>query len=144
MLPAAASAHADLASSDPAAGDVLNQPPTEVVLTFSGELDPAGSAFTVTDEAGAVVGEGEVDLQVADRNVMRGDVTTDASGTFEVSWTALSADGHPEEGTFEFRVGDGSAPNTALPAPAPTWQLGLLLLMASGGALVRAARISHR
>jgi hypothetical protein len=144
MLPAAASAHAGLASSDPAADAVLSRPPTEVVLTFTGELDPAGSAFTVTDEGGGMVGEGEVDLQVAERNVLRGGVTIDVAGPFEVRWTALSSDGHPEEGTFEFQVGDGSAPDTALPGRTPLWPVGVLLLLASVAAVARTARVSHR
>jgi len=144
LLPAAASAHADLASSDPVGGAVLSQPPSEVVLTFTDELDPAGSGFTVSDDAGARVGEGEVDLQVAERNVLRGGVTIEGAGTFEVRWTALSADGHPEEGTFEFQVGDGSAPDTALPGPTPLWPVGVLLLLASGAAIARAVRVSHR
>ena len=121
-------AHESIISSDPAAGARLAEPPTEVVLVFSGELDPPGSSFVVVDASGADVGSGEVDLDVADRNVLRGDVTITGDGAYDVRWTAVAADGHAEEGTLSFAVGPATSPDTAMTTLTPSTTLGLGLL----------------
>ena len=134
-LPAAVSAHAELVSSDPAPGDRLDEAPSEVTITFDGELAPE-SGFTVTDGDGHEIGAGELDLDVAERNVLRGAVTITEPGVYTVAWTAVSDDGHPEEGSFTFGydadpTGTSTAPNTALPRAAddPLVRIGVTLLL---------------
>jgi methionine-rich copper-binding protein CopC len=137
-LPAVAAAHAELESSDPAAGENLDTAPTEVTLTFSEELDPDGSSFTVTDADGHEVGSGEVDLTVADRNVMAGDVTISDPGVYTVEYSVVAADGHESGGTISFGYNADEAipestsaepPNTALAGPGmPMAALGWLLV----------------
>jgi methionine-rich copper-binding protein CopC len=127
--PWGAMAHAELSSSAPAADAILETPPTEAVLTFDDELDPAASGFVVTDAVGAEVGRGTVDLDIAERNVIRGDLAIDGDGSFEVRWTAVAADGHVEEGAYTFMVGGGEAPDTALPGRMPAWPLGITLVV---------------
>ncbi len=123
--------HETVVSSDPAAGTVVAAPPTEVVVTFSGELDPAGSSLVVLDTDGRAVGSGEVDLAVPDRNVLRGSVSiSDIDATYEVRWTAVANDGHVEEGAFSFSVGS-RPPNTALHAPSGLPEIGLALMLAA-------------
>lgn len=116
LAPARVSAHAELTAAEPAAESVLGSAPDEIVLTFGAELDPDGSRFVVTYESGAEVGSGSVDLDVADRDVMRGSVEVGADGTYSVSWTAASIDGHAASGSYTFRVGAEEAPNTAMAA----------------------------
>jgi methionine-rich copper-binding protein CopC len=130
-LAAPVAAHEELTGSDPAAGSTLAEAPTEVVLTFSGELAPE-SGFVVVDADGDDVGVGELDLEVAERNILRGSVTITADGTYTVRWTAVAVDEHPEEGSFTFSVGEGQAPNTALSSPGPAPLAGLALLMLAG------------
>ena len=84
-IPAVASAHVELVSSSPEAGANLDTAPTEVTVTFDDELDPDHSTFTVADADGNEVGSGEVDLTVADRNVMHGDGTISDPGVYTVS-----------------------------------------------------------
>lgn len=138
-LPAATLAHAELASSRPAADAVLQAPPSEVVLTFDSELDPDTSSLVVTDAAGDSVGEGGVDLDVADRNVLHAAVDIPDDGAYEVSWTAGSIDGHVESGTFAFRVGTPVA-DTALPAPSTAPMLVGALLVGAAALAVAARR----
>lgn len=138
--PAAVAAHAELIGSDPADGAVIAEPPAEVALTFDSDLDPDGSTFTVTDASGAIVGAGEVDLDVAQRNVLRGKIDAGKDGAYEVRWTAVSIDGHIEEGTLRFTVGSAPAPNTALPRAVPTWPLGATMLAAAIALAVRRRR----
>lgn len=154
-LPAVASAHAPLESSTPKAGERLDTAPTTVTLTFGGELDPDGSSFSVKAADGTTVGTGEIDLSVADRNVLSGDVSITDAGVYTVDWISKSIDGATLKGEFSFAFNtdakipgatggedddeDHDAPNTALPAPQPPLMgvAGLLLLAAAGGLVLR-------
>ncbi len=144
LTPMAALAHADLVSSTPEADAVLPAPPDEVVLVFGGELNPDGTEFVVTG-GGAVVGEGVLDLNVADRDEVRGTVAIDDPGTYTVAWTSVAVDGHAETGEFSFTVaGDAAQPDTAarledrhVPSTAIGW---ILLLLAIAIGMRRATR----
>ena len=131
-IPSAASAHAELVSSSPASGDNLDSAPTEVIVTFDDELDPDHSSFTVADADGNEVGSGEVDLTVADRNVLRGEVAIADPGVYTVTYVIAGLDGHEIEGTFSFGFNTDETipeptggehdegPDTALPHPQPS------------------------
>jgi methionine-rich copper-binding protein CopC len=144
-MPAVAAAHAELESSTPAAGENLDTAPTEVTLTFSEELDPDGSSFTVVDADGHEVGSGEVDLTVADRNVMAGDLTITDPGLFTIEYTVVAADGHESGGTLSFGYSADETipqstteepPDTALPRPSlPLAPLVGWLLVALAGVI---------
>jgi methionine-rich copper-binding protein CopC len=146
-LPAVAAAHAELESSTPEAGENLDTAPTEVTLTFDDELNPDGSSFSVVDADGHEVGSGEVDLTVADRNVMTGDVTISDPGIYTVEYTVVGDDGHSVSGTISFGYDADEtipepteeAPNTALTRPSlPLLPLvGWLLLAVAGVVGVR-------
>lgn len=154
-VPAVVAAHAELELSSPAAGANLDTAPGDVVLTFSGELGP-DSRFVVTDADGTTVGEGELDLDVADRNVISGTVDITDPGVYTVAWTAVSVDGHPEEGSFEFGFqadaaepaadgvhhdGEAASPDTAMPSPTgPDGAVLAGLLLVVGGASLAVRR----
>lgn len=142
-VPAVASAHVHLVSTSPEGGASLNDAPDEVTLTFDGELDPAASGFTVHGQGGVEVGSGEVDLDVADRNVLRGAVTISEPGVYTVEWTVLGTDGHEITGSFSFGYAtDEEIPDTALAASrgvTPLAAVGLLLVALAGAASVRRA-----
>ena len=141
-IPAVASAHVELVSSSPEAGDNVDSAPTEVVVTFDDELDPDHSSFTVADADGNEVGSGEVDLTAADRNVLRGEVTIADPGVYTVSYVVAGLDGHEIEGTFSFGFNTDESipdptggehddgPDTALPhrQPSPLPLAGALLI----------------
>ncbi|MGH2445003.1 MAG: copper resistance CopC family protein [Candidatus Limnocylindria bacterium] len=148
-FPIAALAHAGLATTSPEDRERLDNPPNEVVLIFEGELDPDGSGFVVTDADGADVGTGTLDLEVADRNELRGQVSIEADGAYTVAWTSRAADGHEEAGEFSFIVGgsDTAAPNTAVPAPNDGWPPALVVigaLLVVFAALIVARRVILR
>jgi copper resistance protein C len=156
MLPATVLGHVEVTSSSPAAGENLDTAPTEVTVTFDDELDPDKSTFTVTDADGNEVGSGEVDLSVADRNVLSGPVTISDPGVYTVSYTVAGLDGHVIEGTFSFGYNaddtipeptggeDHDNPDTALPRPvAPLAPMlgGILLAL---GCLLAVRRLVTR
>jgi methionine-rich copper-binding protein CopC len=146
-------AHVELIASSPVAGANLTTAPTEVTITFDDELDPDLSHFEVTNVASVEVGSGEVDLTVADRNVMTGPVTITAPGIYTVSYTVAGVDGHILEGTFSFgyratsaipgpgREGADAAMTPRRGASAPVL-IGWMLLLAAG--IVAARRMGAR
>ena len=150
-IPAVASAHVELISSSPESGANLDSAPNEVIVTFDDELDPDHSTFTVTDADGNEVGSGDVDLTVADRNVMRGEVTISDPGVYTVSYTVAGVDGHEILGTFSFGFNTEETipeptggehdeePDTALPhqQPSPLLAVGLVLIGLAVGLGVR-------
>jgi methionine-rich copper-binding protein CopC len=143
--PAMVHAHAELVSSVPADGAELDAPPAVVSLVFNGELLPDGTGFVVTDSGDRSVGEGELDLSVADRNEIRGPVTILGSGTFTVDWTAIAGDGHAESGRLSFTVrasASGAAPDTAMATAKvdPASLIGGLLLLVATTHLRRERR----
>lgn len=109
---APASAHAQLVSSDPAAGSTIHALPEAVSLTFSGDLVTVGDGNKVT-----VVDPMHETISAARSDVSGRVLSTVLSpsmvmdGTYQVSFRAVSSDGHVAEGTFSFRV-DSSAPET--------------------------------
>jgi methionine-rich copper-binding protein CopC len=139
-LPGPALAHAELVSSAPADGAMLDSPPREIVITFEGELQPEGSGFAVAG-AGGEVGTGGVDLQVAERNVLRGDVAITEPGIYTVKWTVVAADGDEQLGDFSFTVSGGTVPVTAVATPDGPMRSALtltgMLLLAAGLWLLR-------
>jgi hypothetical protein len=146
-LPAVALGHVELISSSPAAGANLDQAPTTVSITFDDELDPDLSSFTVTDVDGATVGSGDVDLTVADRNVMTGSLHVTDPGVFSVRYTVAGVDGHELAGSFSFGYqaqegiagSGGHGPDTAMeqpPSPLPL-VAGMSLILTAAGLLLR-------
>jgi copper transport protein len=103
-----AGAHAELVSTEPASGDVLERAPEQVVLQFTEGVQVGDDAVEVfvsngdqidvsdpaTSEGGAVVA---VDLPSLD------------DGAYVVAWRVTSADSHPIHGAFTFRVGTAAA-----------------------------------
>ena len=155
-VPAAVLGHVELVSSSPAVGENLDTAPTEVTVTFDDELDPDLSSFSVTDADGTEVGSGEVDLTVADRNVLTGSMTITDPGIYTVSYSVAGIDGHPIEGTFSFGYNaderippptggeEEENPDTALPRPPLPLVaiLGAVLLVVGG--LLGARRLAAR
>lgn len=112
--PALVLGHVHLESTTPEAGDNLDDPPDEVVIEFDGELNPDASGFTVHGPGEGEVGAGEVDLSVADRNTLRGDVTITEPGIYTVEYSVVGEDGHEVAGEFSFGY------QASEPVPQPT------------------------
>ena len=149
IFPAAAAAHVHLVAATPADGANVDEPPTEVVITFDGELDPDRSEFIVSDASGAAVGTGKVDLDVADRNVLRADVEISEPGVYVVSWTAAGTDGHEVTGEIRFGyaadvvAAPDEQPNTAVSSPSAASAAlvaGVAALLVAGAAALGAGR----
>ena len=98
-----ASAHASLASSDPAADSVLQAAPDQVLLTFTEAVDAVPEAIRVLAADGTEVDIGEIGQNGADTLVAA--LPELNVGTYLVAWTAVSGDSHPINGAFSFSIG---------------------------------------
>jgi copper transport protein len=150
-IPAAASAHAELGSSSPAANARLGTAPGVVLLEFSQTLNTALSSASVVDPGGHAW-KGQVDSGYE----IRVPLTTNAPGVYTVDWVSVSqVDGHRTSGSFTFDVGvvGRVSPQVAanqVPGPqasdiaigAVKWIEALALLVLTGQVLV--SRLARR
>jgi len=112
-------AHAELVSSDPAAGSTVATPPTTITLTFSENLDKATSSFKLIAPDGSTVGTGGA-AKDGD-TTMTLDGLALAAGTYTVKWTSGAQDGHIQRDRFAFTVAEATpAPATPAPTDAPS------------------------
>jgi len=103
---APAAAHATLVRSNPAEGAVLATAPAKAVFTFD-------EAVSLPDQ-GVKVFDADGDTVAASATSQDTVVTVDlparmASGTYVVTWRAVSGDGHPIAGSLTFSIGRPSA-----------------------------------
>jgi copper transport protein len=143
-----ASAHANLASSDPPEGATLDAAPAVVTLTFTEPPDPEISSVVVLNAAGAEVQEGVVHPVPGDRRALQVALEPDLpDGVYTVSWRVVSiTDSHPTAAAFAFGVGVSGTEVTVAPGadiattpgPSPLGVVAKTLLYA-GLAMVLAA-----
>ncbi|GIP28376.1 copper resistance protein [Paenibacillus sp. J23TS9] len=109
LVPGLASAHAYIVKSTPAENAVLAEPPAKVDIHFNEPLQKAFHSIKVTDSSGKTVNLSESRIPEGESSVLEADLQPDLpKGVYAVQWKAVSADGHPVEGTFSFQIGEGS------------------------------------
>jgi len=130
LLPSqAASAHAELESSNPEANSVIGAAPAVVSLTFGEKLmvidgEKDANQIQVTDGTGTRVDNG--DYQVTGEVLTVSLKPDQADGTYKVTYRVVSEDGHPIEGVYEFEVNGMARSGEATPmaiddqSPVPT------------------------
>lgn len=116
VLPAVATAHAELVRAIPADGATVTEPVTFVSGRYSEDLT-ADSSLLILDATGATIGRGGVDPNDDGVMIARPAAPLTA-GTFTVRSTAISrVDGHPERVTWTFTV---AVPATPSPTASPS------------------------
>ena len=135
LAPTVAAAHAELISSDPPAGVVLDRAPVRLTLHFSEAVSPVGGGIEVLAPSGRRVQIGAA--KSTGRSLSTGIESTE-TGTFLVTWKVVSQDTHPSRGQFTFSAG---APGR-LPAPA-SQATDIGSVAAPGLALQSASRAIH-
>lgn len=147
VIPAdAASAHEQLLSSSPAAGERLPSPPTEVRLEFTADVLGLGAVVLVMDgdDHNWAVGEAVVDGAVVTIPV---DPAIPVGG-YEVRWRVVSGDGHPISDVIPFTIGDAaplvvdrggaasSGPTAVSSSPDESSAILRTVLIGAGGAVL--------
>ncbi|MBV9917046.1 MAG: copper resistance protein CopC [Solirubrobacterales bacterium] len=118
LVPAAASAHAYLVHTTPAASGVLDSAPRQVALTYDEAVEPRFAIVSVTDPSGTQRAIGGPHRSPANPDTLI--VPVDAhlqEGWYLVYWRAISVDGHPVQGAFTFAVGPNPGPAPQFPVP---------------------------
>jgi LPXTG-motif cell wall-anchored protein len=131
-----AQAHDALASSNPADGQTITTNPGKVSITLSQAPDtklPGSNIIKVTAPDGHVVSTGDITVDGATLSI---DADIDHPGKHTVDWRAVSADGHPIEGTFSFTY--AGAEDDATTAPATSTSPAVITPTASASAEVQA------
>ena len=102
-------AHADLASSSPANGAILETAPTEVVLTFTTPIDNQVFEIDALNVERVSVATGESSLNPT-RDKLTIGLPNQISGLITIPYSVISKDGHPIEGSISFTVKEKEAP----------------------------------
>lgn len=108
-----ASAHAELVSTDPEDGAVLESAPATITFTFTEPVRLTSQEVAVYDADGDPV-EASAGASGVEVSVDLTGASDLADGTYVVSWNVISSDGHPISGALTFSVG---APSTTVSAP---------------------------
>lgn len=108
---AVALGHAELVASDPPDRGTTGTP-YELTATFDEPLEP-NSSIVIQDAGGEEVAAGGVDQD--DATVLVAELPELPAGEYRARWTATTADGHSERGTFTFTV---TRPPTPSPSPS--------------------------
>jgi copper transport protein len=117
-LPTAASAHAYLIKTVPAASGVLDVPPPNAQLTFDEAVEPRFAIVSVTNSAGQQVTTGPVHRSAANPDTLVVPLRPHLpQGWYLIYWRAISVDGHPVQGAFTFAVGPNPGPAPQFPVP---------------------------
>jgi copper transport protein len=110
LLPTAASAHAYLVKTVPAASVTLNAPPPDVELTFDEAVEPLFALISVTDVNARQQTTGPVRRSPSNPDTLVVPLKKVPEGWYLVYWRAISVDGHPVQGAFTFAVGPNPGP----------------------------------
>jgi methionine-rich copper-binding protein CopC len=105
LMAAPAFAHAHLASASPAPDASVATAPAALGLHFTEGLDLAFSGVVVEDHSGATVTTGAATLKPGDDRTLIVPLSGALkAGRYEVTWHALSKDGHKTRGSYHFTI----------------------------------------
>ena len=143
-----ASAHAAIESTDPANGELLEEPPSQIVLTFTEPPDLDLTIVSVVDSTSAEMPTGPPEPAPGSNREIRVRLDPVPDGVYTVTWRTVSAtDGHVTSGAFSFGVGvspgeltpieqtDTGTPTPTAGAIAGRWMLYVGLVILFGAAV---------
>lgn len=96
-----AEAHAFLDHADPKVGSTIHDPPTEVTVWMTENLEAAFSRLQVLDIKGVEVDRKDTRVSGATMTVSLPKLP---AGTYRVSWQAVATDTHRTAGSFDFTI----------------------------------------
>ena len=96
-------AHAHLKTASPADGATVD-PPAEIILGFTEELEVKLSSITVKDARGDAISAAPAEAVSGDRKALKVRLKPVPAGTYSVEWAATSVDTHRVTGQYRFTV----------------------------------------
>src|SRR5712692_5432930 len=151
----AASAHATLLFTSPAADSAVPVSPDAITLTFNEQVTLVGTPVTLAGPGGRTIAIGAA-RESGGRSVVTVPVTSRLpDGVYTVSWQVISSDGDEVGGQFRFAVGPAPASlgsalagQPSVPGQWPTafarWVLFTALAAALGGLAGRGLAMYYR
>ena len=118
--PAAALAHAELVTSNPANGATLTASPVTISATFAEPFDTTRSSMELLGPDGATLAPNEPGVAATAESMTISGFGTLAAGTYSVRWTTITPDDNGiERGTFAFTLATATAVPSASPSASP-------------------------
>jgi len=105
-------AHAILQSTDPPKDGVAAQSPSQLSLTFNENVEVSFGAIRVYTCAGKRITTGAPRHSPTSGHIVVLSTPKLTPGVYLVAWRVISADSHPVNGTYSFRIGPGAAPSS--------------------------------
>ncbi len=109
-------ADVEVVSASPGPDEVVVGSPAELMLSYSGPIDPGRSSVLVVGPDGSTIAEGGPEDVSEDATTMIVALPPLDPATYEVRWTAVATDGHVARDTYTFTV---EAPPEPSPSPSP-------------------------
>lgn len=138
-----ASAHAIAKETSPPAGERLTTAPTELLVIFTEDIDPAVTTLRLLNERGERIPL--PDATIEPPRTARVPLPSLSQGGYLAQWGTLSkADGHATSGSWSFVVGEGSIIEAA-DATSANFRADAILgkLVAYAGLAILLASIAH-
>jgi len=107
-MAAPAWAHAILISTDPPKDGVAAVTPSQLSLTYNENVEVSFGAIRVYTCAGKRITTGSPHHAATSDHTVALAIPKLANGVYLVSWRVISADSHPVNGTYSFRIGPGA------------------------------------
>ncbi|MFS0907428.1 copper resistance CopC/CopD family protein [Priestia aryabhattai] len=104
VTPLYVSAHAILLDASPKEGSQLKQMPDKVSLTFNERLGEGVFSLQVRNDKGKLITTKKATMNRTHQTISL-DVPPSKKGIYTVSYSVISADSHPVQGTYIFSVG---------------------------------------
>jgi len=101
-------AHAELLTSDPQPGAVLDAPPANITLKFNEPVEISLGAIRVFDGTGNSIDVSAARHPGGDASAVQIDLPKLADGSYVVDWRVVSSDSHPVHAAYTFQVGPKS------------------------------------
>ncbi len=143
LHPAAASAHAFLIQSEPAAGSRLAAAPAQLVLRFSEPFVSSSAHVSIRGADATAVGLPALSVQGV---LVRQPLPARLRGVFVVNWRVLADDGHLSAGEFAFAVASKAvlpASGSSVSARTPASQVVASWILFLGFALAFGALVAE-
>ncbi|WP_178019844.1 copper resistance protein CopC [uncultured Paenibacillus sp.] len=134
LAPASAFAHAYVVSSNPAANEMLDTSPVEIVIDFNEPLEEGFHELAVIGPNGDNVTNGEAGINPEKPSRLTVNLRPNLpEGLYTAKWNVVSGDGHAISGTIPFQIGRGDSssapqvhPTTDGGSSFPEWSLLLV------------------
>jgi hypothetical protein len=97
-------AHSYPKTAQPPMNGTVKTAPSEVVIDFTGDLEPKLSTFEVLDAHAVRIDAGDAHVDPSDAKRMRVGLQPLQPGTYTVAWHVTSVDAHRTEGKFVFTI----------------------------------------